>query len=65
MYNIGTATELTVMDIAQRICSMFALPPAEFISRVVDRDFNDQRYFVDASKLLALGWTEVIAQILQ
>ncbi len=33
--------------------------PATAINHVADRDFNDQRYFVDASSLAALGWVEV------
>lgn len=30
----------------------------ENIIQVKDRAFNDRRYFVDVSKLSALGWTE-------
>jgi dTDP-D-glucose 4,6-dehydratase len=59
VYNIGSTAELTALDIAARICAMFGLPTADYVQHVSDRDFNDQRYFVDATRLRALGWSEV------
>jgi len=31
------------------------------IMQVEDRVFNDRRYFVDVSKLSALGWSEQVS----
>ena len=32
--------------------------PDDSIVKVSDRAFNDRRYFIDCSKLLALGWVQ-------
>ena len=42
IYNIGTQKERTVMDVARDIADMFDLP-ADNITHVRDRAFNDQR----------------------
>ena len=41
-YNIGTQKERTVLDVAHDIASVFNLP-ADNITHVRDRAFNDQR----------------------
>jgi dTDP-D-glucose 4,6-dehydratase len=33
----------------------------DLVVHVHDRKFNDRRYFIDCSKLLALGWTEQVS----
>lgn len=58
VYNIASQQEFTVLDVARDICELFKLNPDTQIDYVEDRLFNDQRYFVDASKLLALGWEQ-------
>lgn len=61
-YNIGTHNEYSVNDIYAIL--MKKLKPNESLDdwRVFtqDRNFNDQRYFVDASKLRKLGWEEEV-----
>lgn len=62
VYNIGSREEHSVMDIARRVISL--IKPGDkvedWIEFVKDRDFNDQRYDIDTSKLLALGWKEEV-----
>lgn len=61
-YNIGTNNEFSVNDIYTIL--MKKLKPDESLDdwriTVPDRNFNDQRYFVDSSKLRQLGWKETI-----
>ena len=59
VYNIASQQEFTVLEVANTICKLFGLDPKEYIEHVADRLFNDQRYFVDAKKLNALGWQQV------
>ena len=56
IYNIGAEEERTVLSVAQDICSMLGRDSKKDITFVRDRAFNDRRYFIDCSKLLALGW---------
>lgn len=58
IYNIGAHEERTVLSIAQDICKVLGRSPEATITHVRDRVFNDRRYFIDCSKLLALGWTQ-------
>jgi len=58
VYNISTQKERSVLEVAQEICKVFGLNEAETIQYVEDRPFNDCRYFLEDSKLAALGWTE-------
>lgn len=61
-YNVGSAHEIAVLDLARQLASMVApgtdREPVEFVE---DRAFNDRRYSVDWSKLSALGWTQRVA----
>ena len=58
MYNIGTDTELSNLEVARRLLTSFGLQAreAELILYVEDRKFNDYRYFIDSAKLHSLGW---------
>jgi UDP-glucose 4,6-dehydratase len=56
-YNIGTTVDRTVLDVVQTIASELNVPKTQ-IKHVEDRVFNDQRYYMDSSKLLQLGWKE-------
>ena len=58
VYNIGTKKERTVLEVARDICRIFGLNSDDKIHRVRDRAFNDRRYYIDSSKLEALGWKE-------
>ncbi|GAV65162.1 Epimerase domain-containing protein, partial [Cephalotus follicularis] len=58
VYNIGTKKERRVIDVAKEICQFFSLNPDKQIKFVENRPFNDQRYFLDDSKLKNLGWFE-------
>lgn len=62
IYNIGSRNEYTVMDIARML--IHRLKPNDHVDdwtrHVEDRLFNDKRYCIDASHLLALGWREQV-----
>jgi len=58
VYNIGAREERTVLSVAQDVCRLLNRDPEMTIMHVRDRAFNDRRYFIDCSKLLALGWSE-------
>ena len=58
VYNIGAKDERTVLSVAQDIGKSLGLDISKLITYVPDRKFNDRRYFIDCSRLLALGWTE-------
>ncbi len=58
IYNIGAHEERTVLSVAHDICSNVGRDSKEAIVHVRDRAFNDRRYFIDCSKLLALGWKQ-------
>lgn len=55
-YNIGTVEEYQNIEMAQMICGLFGLNPADHITYVTDRPFNDARYAVDWKKISKLGW---------
>lgn len=55
VYNIGSGTELTNIDITERILKMIGGPENQ-IEFVSDRPGHDQRYSLDATKLQSLGW---------
>ena len=61
VYNIGAHEERTVLSVARDICDILRRDPTETITHVRDRAFNDRRYFIDCSKLLALGWTQQVS----
>ena len=56
VYNIGAHEERSVLSIARDICALTNRDANQTITYVKDRAFNDRRYFIDCSKLLALGW---------
>lgn len=58
VYNIGTEKERRVIDVAKDICKLFSLNSDEVVKFVENRPFNDQRYFLDHTKLKNLGWSE-------
>lgn len=61
VYNIGAHEERTVLSVAQDVCKLAGRNSDEAIVHVRDRAFNDRRYFIDCSKLLALGWEQKIS----
>lgn len=58
IYNVGSHEEHTVLSVAKDICELVGRDAEEAIIHVRDRAFNDRRYFIDCSKLLALGWSQ-------
>lgn len=56
-YNIGTNVDRTVLDVVQTIAKQLGVAETK-IQHVEDRVFNDQRYYMDSSKLISLGWKE-------
>jgi len=61
VYNIGAHEERTVLSVAQDIGNALGVDISSTISHVQDRKFNDRRYFIDCSRLLALGWTQKVS----
>lgn len=55
VYNIGSGTELTNIDVTERIIEMVD-GSEDQIEFVEDRPGHDQRYSLDATKLRSLGW---------
>eukprot|EP00928_Gymnodinium_smaydae_P004058 TRINITY_DN1141_c0_g1_i2.p1 TRINITY_DN1141_c0_g1~~TRINITY_DN1141_c0_g1_i2.p1 ORF type:complete len:707 (+),score=135.18 TRINITY_DN1141_c0_g1_i2:49-2121(+) len=55
IYNIGTTQDRSVLQVAEDILKLVPNTKSK-IQHVEDRKFNDQRYFIDPSKLEALGW---------
>ncbi|KAG8460584.1 hypothetical protein KFE25_011359 [Diacronema lutheri] len=58
-YNIGTNVDRTVLDVVETIAQQLDVPKSQ-IKHVEDRVFNDQRYYMDSSKLISLGWKEAV-----
>ena len=69
VYNIGTTTEVSVRDLAQNIrATVDAVKgrktgtfEVSHVDATKDRPHNDQRYYMDVSKLKALGWEEELS----
>ena len=61
VYNIGAHEERTVLSVAQDIGKSLGVDVSKMIVHVNDRKFNDRRYFIDCSKLHALGWTQNVS----
>jgi len=55
VYNIGSGTELTNIDVTERIIEIVG-GSKDQIEFVEDRPGHDQRYSLDATKLRSLGW---------
>ena len=61
-YNVDSRDELSNLDVAKRLLSMFGIVDTEtWIQHTDDRPFNDRRYAVDGTKLRQLGWTQRIS----
>lgn len=60
IYNIASDDELTVMEVTQLIIETIigTTDYDAWITYVNDRPFNDQRYYICAKKLKALGWSQ-------
>lgn len=64
VYNVGSDTEKTNLQVARDLIRTFELVPADaapgaenaFIDFVKDREMNDRRYDIDSSRLHELGW---------
>jgi dTDP-glucose 4,6-dehydratase len=56
VYNVGGANEITNRDLTDRLLGLVGRTSA-LVKPVVDRPGHDRRYFLDSTKLRALGWT--------
>jgi len=59
IYNIGTTDEYSVVDVLDKLVNMLGISRNTLsgVSEYVeDRPFNDQRYFIQSTKLENLGW---------
>jgi len=61
IYNIGTEQQITNLELAKKLISLFNKDEAKNIEFVEDRPFNDQRYLIDSRKLYNLGWKTTIS----
>jgi dTDP-glucose 4,6-dehydratase/UDP-glucose 4,6-dehydratase len=60
VYNIGTTFEISIVDMCRILIKYMKgeeANPEDWIEHVDDRAFNDSRYMIDSSKLIALGWS--------
>lgn len=60
-YNIQSSHRVTNLEVAVRTLEQFGYHPQDFHHRLIwipDRPFNDHDYWVDGSKLEALGWQQ-------
>lgn len=64
IYNIGTESEYTVLEVVQIILDQIKGKPGSDIKNhitfVADRAFQDYRYSIDSAELRKLGWYETI-----
>lgn len=63
IYNIGTEFEVSNLEVAKTLITMMGVASQkdeDLIEFVEDRKFNDQRYHIDSTKLLELGWKPVV-----
>jgi len=60
IYNIGTDSEYSVMDVASLLVKHMTPDGVleNHVTTVPDRPFNDFRYSVDSTRLRELGWSE-------
>eukprot|EP00898_Chlorokybus_atmophyticus_P003386 jgi/Chlat1/4048/Chrsp26S08848 len=58
VYNVSTQHQKKVVDVAKDICRLFELDEDTTVKFVPDRTYNDSRYFLDSTKVSALGWRE-------
>lgn len=56
IYNIGTTEEYSVLEVTEMICKTLGKDPADVVTHVRDRLFNDSRYAVNTKKINGLGW---------
>jgi dTDP-glucose 4,6-dehydratase len=59
LYNIGDGTELTNLELAERIAAL-AGANEDLITFVTDRPGHDFRYGVESGRLRALGWEPTV-----
>jgi dTDP-glucose 4,6-dehydratase len=59
IYNIGSSYEVSVLDVTKMIVKCIKNTGIEdWIEFVEDRPFNDDRYYIDCTKLKKLGWIQ-------
>jgi UDP-glucose 4,6-dehydratase len=58
IYNIGSDSEYTTLQIVDMISARLGIAASTMTEFVDDRPFNDCRYAIDCSKMLALGWKQ-------
>jgi len=61
VYNIGTDFEISNLEVAKTIITLFGLDHTKYIQYVENRPFNDCRYKINSDKLKALGWSPKVS----
>ena len=58
VYNIAASTEISILDLAKKLVEIIkpGEPWTKWVQHGTDRNFNDQRYWIHADRLTALGW---------
>lgn len=69
-YNVASAKEWSVCDVARRVVACVTRSHAEghradfddvYVRYVEDRAYNDARYFISCDRLTALGWRPLVS----
>lgn len=61
IYNLGGNSEVSVMEVARDIALLSGTEDVDScIEHHPDRAFNDQRYFIDCTKLKDMGWSSQV-----
>jgi dTDP-glucose 4,6-dehydratase len=63
IYNVESEDETTNIGMAHMLLNHFGMPEdqhANWLTHTVDRPFNDDRYWLSAKKLKALGWEQKV-----
>jgi dTDP-glucose 4,6-dehydratase len=60
VYNIGGGTEMSNLELAQRVCR-FSGAPESLVSFVPDRPGHDFRYGLEWERLASLGWSPSVS----
>lgn len=60
IYNISSKDEISIRELATRLIALIAPEKKydEYVKFVEDRNFNDQRYWIQSEPLRRLGWTQ-------
>lgn len=56
LYNVGVDTPISMRALVEEICKQMRKPFSEHVYAVPGRQTEDSRYWIDSSRIKALGW---------